>query len=47
MSDLGDNPAPVKAPKHALTQDDPEFFKFVSIIAGSDAELIAQCDEWR
>ena len=42
---VGYNPAPVKAPKRVLRKYDTEYIKFGFIIAGSHAELKAQCVE--
>lgn len=43
MSDVGDNAAPVKAPKCVVRKYDPYCTTFGFIVADSDAELKAQC----
>ena len=42
---MGDNPAPVKAPKRVVRKYDPEYIKFGFIMAGSDAAPKGQCVE--
>ena len=42
---MGDNPAPVKAPKCVVRKYDPHYIQFGFIMAVSDAELKAQCVE--
>lgn len=42
-SDVGDNCAPVKAPKCVVRKYNPEYIKVGFIMEGGDAELKAQC----
>ena len=46
-SDVGDDPAPVKVPKHVVRKYDHERIKFGFILAGNDAETKAKCHECR
>ena len=41
-SDVGDNPAPVKAPKRVVSKYKSEYITFGFIMAGSDAERKAE-----